>query len=192
MPQSAAEMILDRAVAAVRSRKPDLQNVLEELPAPVYVTDTSGRVTAYNSACITFAGRTPEAGRDRWCVTWRLYTEAGEPLPHEDCPMAVAIREQRPVRGIEAVAECPDGSRKHFLPFPTPVFDEDGALTGAVNLFIDLSDTKRAQYLHGEARRCRRLADTIGDKKTVETLLHMADEYDARARQIEAPGQGTG
>lgn len=186
MLHPAAELLLDRAVAAVRGRQPDLQDILDDLPAPVYVTDTNGRITAYNGACITFSGRTPAAGLDRWCVTWRLYTEAGEPLAHEDCPMAVAIREQRPVRGIQAVAECPDGSRKHFLPFPTPVFDEDGALAGAVNLFVDLSDRKRAEYLRGEAKRCRRLAETIGDRRTVETLIRMAGEYEARANAAEA------
>jgi PAS domain S-box-containing protein len=185
MPPAAAEQLLDRAVAAVRSRQPDLQDVLEGLAAPVYVTDTNGRITAFNNACIRFSGRTPEAGLDRWCVTWRLYTQAGEPLAHEDCPMAAAIREQRPVRGIEAVAERPDGSRRPFLPFPTPVFDEDGALAGAVNLFVDLSDRKRAEYLRGEAKRCRRLADTIGDRKTVETLHGMAGEYEARADEAE-------
>lgn len=186
MLQPAAEELLDRAVAAVRGRRPDLQTILDELPAPVYVTDRSGRITAYNRACISFSGRTPEAGQDRWCISWRLYTESGEPIAHEECPMAVAIREQRPVRGVQAVAECPDGSRKPFLPLPTPVFDENGELTAAVNLFVDLSQQKRADYLRGEAQRCRRLADTIGDKKTVETLIRMAGEYEARASEAEA------
>ena len=35
-------------------------------------------------------------------------------------------------------------------------------------------------YLAAQAVRCRRLARTIGDSKTVETLARMADEYEAR------------
>lgn len=160
---------------------------LDALPAPIYVTDTEGRVTYFNEACVAFAGRRPVVGEDMWCVTWRLYTDGGEFLPHEQCPMAVAVRERRPVRGVEAVAERPDGTRRNFQPFPTPLFDETGAFAGAVNMLIDISDRKRADHLAAEAKRCRRLATTIGDKVTVDTLTRMADEYEARASEIERP-----
>jgi hypothetical protein len=52
--------------------------------------------------------------------------------------MAVAIRENRRVRGVTAVAERPDGSRVHFMPFPTPLHDASDRLVGAVNVLIDL------------------------------------------------------
>jgi hypothetical protein len=47
----------------------------------------------------------------------------GTPLPHDQCPMAIALKENRPVRGVEAVAERPDGTRVPFIPFPTPLRD---------------------------------------------------------------------
>jgi PAS domain S-box-containing protein len=187
MPIANAESMLGRALDAVRARDGDLKTILDGLPAPIYVTDAEGSVTAFNQACIAFAGRTPVIGEDRWCVTWRLFTDAGDALPHADCPMAVAIRERRPVRGIEAIAERPDGTRRHFMPFPTPVFDEDGGFAGAINLMVDISDRKRAAYLEAQAARCRRLADTIGDAKTVETLMRMANEYEARAAELDQP-----
>jgi PAS domain S-box-containing protein len=187
MPDSDAEILMTRAIDAVRGRAGELGAALDELPAPIYVTDPDGRITAFNRACIAFAGRTPKLGEDRWCVTWRLYTEDGEALAHEDCPMAVAIRERRPVRGLVAIAERPDGTRRHFMPFPTPIFDEDGTFAGAANLFVDLGDRNRVDYLHAQAERCRRLAATIGDDRTVETLLRMASEYEARAAELERP-----
>ena len=64
----------------------ELHAVLETQPAPIYTTDADGWVTFYNRACIDFAGRTPVVGEDRWCVTWRLYSEDGGPLPHERLP----------------------------------------------------------------------------------------------------------
>jgi PAS domain S-box-containing protein len=169
------------------SRGSAAQEALDALPAPVYVTDAEGRISAFNEACIAFAGRRPVVGEDRWCVTWRLYTDAGEFLPHEECPMAVAVRERRPVRGVEAIAERPDGTRLHFQPFPTPVFDEDGAFTGAVNLLLDISDRKDSGYLTAQAMRCRRLARTVGDSVTVDTLTRMADEFEAEASRLERP-----
>ena len=151
------------------------------------MTDAQGSVIFCTTACAAVAGREARIGEDRYCVTHRLYTAAGEPLPHEACPMAVAVRERRPVRGVEAIAERPDGTRLHILPFPTPIFDEDGAFAGAVNLFVDISDSKRANYLSDQARRCRRLAKSVGDAATVETLSRMADEYEQQAGAIERP-----
>jgi PAS domain S-box-containing protein len=186
-PSPAPEQILEAAVTALRSGGSAAHAALDALPAPIYVTDVDGRVTYFNEACVAFAGRRPVVGEDRWCVTWRLYTDAGEFLPHEECPMAVAIRERRPVRGAEAVAERPDGTRLHFQPFPTPLFDEEGRFAGAVNMLVDISDRKRADYLAAQARRCRRLAKTVGDNATVATLARMAEEYDARADELSRP-----
>jgi PAS domain-containing protein len=59
--------------------------------------------------------------------------------------MAIAIKEKRAVRGMEAVAERPDGTRGPFEPYPTPIFDSDGNLTGAVNMLIEITDRKRAE-----------------------------------------------
>jgi len=44
------------------------------------------------------------------------------------------------VRGIEAIAERPDGTRMNLLPYPTPLFDGDNNLIGAVNMFIDITE----------------------------------------------------
>jgi PAS domain S-box-containing protein len=119
-----------------------LRTVLDALPAAVYTTDAAGRITYYNQAAADLAGRKPVLGVDEWCVTWRLYNSDGSPLPHEQCPMAIAIKENRPVRGIEAILERPDGTRIPFAPYPTPLRDASGALVGAVNLLVDISDRK--------------------------------------------------
>jgi hypothetical protein len=61
-----------------------------------------------------------------------MYWPDGTPLPHHECPMALALKEKRPIRGMEAIAERPDGTLVPFIPFPIPLFDASGALTGAV------------------------------------------------------------
>ena len=42
-----------------------------------------------------------------------------------------------------------------------------------------------AAFLREQARRCRRLARGIATPDVVETLNSMADDYDARADEIE-------
>jgi PAS domain S-box-containing protein len=175
------EVMLERALGAVLAGERALREALDHLSAAIYITDPDGIVTYFNPACIDFTGRRPEVGADRWCVTWRLYTNTGAFLPHDECPMAVAITTRRPVRGVTAVAERPDGTRVVFRPYPTPIFDRQGQFAGAVNLLEDLTDELRSDDLLAQARRCRRLANTVADDAATTTLNRMADEYEARA-----------
>jgi len=120
----------------------DCRNLLEALPAAVYATDADGRISFFNRAAAEMAGRRPRLDTDQWCVSWRLFWPDGKPMPHEDCPMAVALREQRPVRGQEIIIQRPDGTRVFALPYPTPLHDADGTLIGAVNLLVDITERK--------------------------------------------------
>ncbi|HEX5264503.1 MAG TPA: PAS domain-containing protein [Phenylobacterium sp.] len=131
-----SDEMLTSAAAAVALKDHDPRAVLEAQESPIYLTDDEGIVVYANDACERFAGRPPALGEDRWCVTWKLYTDAGEFLPHEQCPMAMAIRERKPIRGASAVAERPDGTRVPFRPFPTPIFGRGGRLVGAVNVLM--------------------------------------------------------
>lgn len=133
------------AYEALRKREHQLRQILNAIPAAIYMTDANGLITFFNDACVEFSGREPVLDSDEWCVSWRLYEADGTPLPHDRCPMAVAIREQREIRGIEAIAERPDGTRVPFIPFPTPLRDEDGAMVGAVNMLVDITMRKQAE-----------------------------------------------
>src|SRR5262249_2979985 len=109
---------------------------LELLPVAVYTTDAEGRITFSNQAAVDLWGSRPEFGHE-WCGSWRLYQADGTFLPHDQCPMALALKEGRPIRGIDAILERPDGTRVPFLPFPTPLKDASGRVVGAINLLVD-------------------------------------------------------
>lgn len=119
--------------------------IVADLPVALYTTDAKGRITFYNDAATALWGRSPKLGEEWWCGSWRLFWPDGSPMQHEECPMAQTLRSRKPVRGAEAIAERPDGSRYWFTPFPTPLFDESGELTGAVNVLIETSDRKAAE-----------------------------------------------
>ena len=153
------------------------RDLLEALPVAIYTTDAAGRITFYNSAAVELAGRVPMLGSDEWCVTWRLYRPDGTPLPHDQCPMAVALRENRPVRGEEAIAERPDGTRVVFMPYPTPIRDGAGNLIGAVNLLVDVTDSKRGE------EQLRRLSEGLEDR-VLERTRELSDAL-AKLQQSE-------
>jgi len=121
------------------------RELLDALPAAVYTTDAAGRITYYNEAAVALWGHRPPLGTSEWCGSWKLFWPDGTPLPHEQCPMALALKEDRAVRGTEAAAERPDGTRVPFIPYPTPLHDEAGQLIGAVNMLVDITDRKHAE-----------------------------------------------
>jgi PAS domain S-box-containing protein len=153
-----------RAQEELKHKERQFQQILDAVPAAIYTTDAAGKITYYNRAAVEWAGREPEVGKDEWCVTFRLRTPDGKPLPLDECPMAIALKENRPVRGIEALAQRPDGTTVPFLPFPTPIQDDDGNLIGGVNLLVDLTEHKRIE----------------------EQVLLLAREADHRARNLMA------
>jgi len=158
--------------------------VLNHLPVPVYATDADGRVTYWNQACVNFAGRVPQLGEDRWCVTWRLLTADGQELPDDQGPMARAIKLKRSSTDEIAIAVRPDGTRAAFRAYPTPLFDDQGTMTGAVNMLIDVSD-QQACSLKEQATRCRRLAKATHDRQASDMLQTMAKGYDETAQALQ-------
>jgi PAS domain S-box-containing protein len=184
-----AETYLDTALAAIGDGS-DWRSVLDQLRVPIYTVDADGAVTYWNQACVDFAGRQPQLGRDRWCVTWKIYTTTGEFLPHDKCPMAEAVREKHAIRGAVAIALRPDGSRVAFTPYPTPLFDEHGSLKGAINMLIDVSQEQSAA-LADQASRCRRLAWATYDRDVCEVLGTMADGYERAAADLRPPSAAT-
>ncbi|MDB5580665.1 MAG: hypothetical protein JWR80_5841 [Bradyrhizobium sp.] len=157
--RSTAEVtVLKEVFTDFQDRELRYRQLLDALPAAIYTTDAEGKITFYNEACVAFSGRRPQLGVDSWCVSWRLYWPDGTPLPHDQCPMAVALREGRAVRGAEAVAERPDGSRIAFIPYPTPFRDARGVIQGAVNMLVDITHRQQAE------ERMKLLSDEVNHR----------------------------
>jgi PAS domain S-box-containing protein len=117
---------------------------LDTLGVAVYATDAQGGITYFNEAAIALWGRRPDLAQ-RWCGSWRLYWPDGRPMAHDECPMAVALKEDRPIRGQEAELERLDGTRAVFMAYPTPFHDDAGRMTGAVNVLVDVTERRKAE-----------------------------------------------
>lgn len=183
--KSAVEAVVDGMTDRFSSGdEQSFRELLEALPAAVYTTDSAGTITFCNRAAMDLAGRTPRVGRDQWCVTFRLYRPDGTELPHDQCPMAIALKEKRAVRDIDIMAERPDGQIVPVMPFPTPLFDRSGEMVGAVNVLVDISKLKTAE--RAEARRADEQAALY---RFTDRLYRASSVQDAVAAALDAIGE---
>ena len=127
---------------AARRRAARYRRFLDALGVAVYTTDLDGRITFFNAAAAEFWGRSPAVGEE-WCGSLRLLFLDESPMRHDECPMAITLKEARPVRGGQAIAVRPDGSNVSFMAYPTPLFADDGELIGAVNVLVDITERHR-------------------------------------------------
>jgi signal transduction histidine kinase len=143
-------------IAAVDSEL-RFRRLLEKLPAGAYTCDAQGLITYYNERAVELWGRAPRLRDpvDRFCGSFKLLSPDGATIPHADCWMALALRNDRAYDGCEILIERPDGDRRVVLAHANPMHDDDGRLVGAVNVLVDISDRKRAEDAVNNANRAK-------------------------------------
>jgi PAS domain S-box-containing protein len=177
-------LILARDFALDVAREGDVQHkLLQALPVAVYTTDAAGYITFYNEAAAALWGRRPKLNSDQWCGSWRMYWPDGTPLPHDECPMAVALKERRNVtgNGQEAVAEQPDGTRIPFMAFPSLLRDATGEVVGALNMFVDISERKRSEEI---AQRLASIVESSDDAIIGKNLDGIITSWNKSAERL--------
>ena len=161
-------------------------NSLRRFLRQSYTTDANGRITFFNHAAVKLWGYAPQLGHDQWCGSRRLYWPDGTPLPHDECPMAIALKQDRQVCGTEAVAERPDGTRLPFIAYPTLLRDGSGALVGAVNMLVDITERNGPSYRSrkrgaispgGREHRRGLLDDRLGEKQDAFYQLRIREDW---------------
>jgi PAS domain S-box-containing protein len=160
--------------------------LLDALPAAIYTTDAQGTITAFNRAAVELWGREPKLGSDRWSGAWKLFAPDGAPMPPDQSPTAVMLRENRAVEASEAIGERPDGSRYWMLSYPTPLRSRTGELIGGINMLVDITNRKtsldrietlsrevnhRAKNMLAVIQSIIRLSTTEPNRDFAETLL---------------------
>jgi PAS domain S-box-containing protein len=156
---------LKKAESALRESEARYRNLIQTVKTPLFTTDLEGKITLYNKAAVELWGREPDLEKDRWCGTDKIYHTDGSALPLEECPMAVTLKEGRPVFGQEIIVARPDGSTRYVAPHPQPLYDDSGKMTGGINMLIDITDIKKTEQALKESEiSYRQLAASLERK----------------------------
>ena len=163
-------------LSALKESESRYQQLIQKLPAALYVTDAEGRITLYNKAAADLWRSEPQRG-DLWCGCDILNVD-GSDLLREESPMAIATREKQAIYDREILLIRPDQSVRHVACYPQPYFNEDGATAGAIHLLVDITEMKRTQAaLEQREKEYRNLAASL-EMKVIEKVrdLHEQNE----------------
>ena len=73
----------------------EFRHLLSKLPAAAYTCDNDGLITYFNERAVQLWGREPKLhdSVDRFCGSFRLFSKDGSPISHDECWMALALRD---------------------------------------------------------------------------------------------------
>ena len=91
--------------------------LLRAIPAAIYVTDAEGRITFYNEAAAELWGHGRSSAAPDGAVRGACTSRTAGRCAHDECPMAMTLREGASPPGQEAIVERPDGTRVPSGPF---------------------------------------------------------------------------
>src|SRR5438876_6669376 len=160
------------------------RTLFDLVPVAVYVCDAGGTIQEYNRRAVELCGAEPgqNGEKRRFCGYYKIYYPDGRYMPHEECPMARALRgEKLKAEDLEIIVERPNGARRHVIPAPRLLTNIHGKITGAINCLFDITERKRAE---AAAMRLAAVVQSSHDAVAAKTLNGIITDWNQSAERI--------
>jgi PAS domain S-box-containing protein len=136
-----------------------LDVVLEQSPHGVIMCDAQGRLILQNEAAERiWAGSATAENVADW-DRYRAFHPDGRPFEGRDWPMARCLETREVVGAEEFHIQRFDGSYGWLVGSSAPLVGEDGALLGAISVFVDFTSLKQAEM--DNQRRALQINDDV-------------------------------
>jgi PAS domain-containing protein len=113
------------------------RNLMTALSTPAFLVDEGGLLVFYNEAAGTLLGKRFEelgtVGPQEWGSLFGPFDEHGNPIPYDELPLVLAIRNGRPAHG-EFEIHSADGARHMIEASAFPILTAHGS-QGAIAVF---------------------------------------------------------
>ncbi|RWW99681.1 PAS domain-containing sensor histidine kinase [Flavobacterium cerinum] len=123
------------------------KDLIKDLPIAIYSCSPKGEITFYNPAATALWGREPQTDKDLWCGSWKIYNTQGALLQPEEYPTALSLNKDLSYINKEIIIERLDGSRVTVESRPAPITNNEGTITGIVNVLVDITEKRKNELL---------------------------------------------
>ena len=117
------------------------RNLLASISTPAFLVGEQGRLLFYNDAAAALVGRrfeeTGTMSAQEWTAEFGPFDKHDRPIPYDEIPLVVAVRESRPAHGTFRIAAA-DRTRE-IAASAIPIVGPTGA-TGAIVIFWPTTD----------------------------------------------------
>lgn len=174
-PSSAeANTVSQELLAGAIEREKYYHSLLANMPLAAYACDKSGRITFFNEAAVQLWGYRPNINDPllKYCAGYKVFID-GQLISPDQTPMAIALQTGQSFHNVQALVERPDGATFHASVNINPLLDEQQQITGAINVFLDISEyTHASQDLQHSEAQYRAQANHL-EKLVTEQTLHL-------------------
>lgn len=193
LAQHESESERERLSVEARRRADELETTIRTIPAGVVILDAAGMPVRLNDAAQALFAWTEQEQRLPWGQRMhgrKPRNVGGEPVALEDLPAMRSLHGEV-VSGVVFCIDC-ENEELWLLVNSAPLHSPEGALTGSVATFVDITELQR---LTAEAQRLaedlattnEELAVTNEELVTVNRELQAAEqEAQRRAAELEA------
>ena len=121
------------------------RNLISSLSTPAFLVDEGGVLMFYNEAAGAMLGRRYEevgnVGPEQWGTLFGPVNEAGEPIPYEELPLVLTVRQGRPAHARLKIRSA-EGGQHEIEVSALPILTEHGS-RGGIAFFWPQADSAR-------------------------------------------------
>lgn len=118
-----------------------MRELADHLATPIFIVKPNGDLLFYNEPAEKLLGsRFDETGMmlfQEWATVFTPTDDAGNPIPPNELPLAIAVQQQKPAQGVMSISGL-DGARRKLMVAAIPLTGQWGEQLGAAAIFWEI------------------------------------------------------